>query len=98
MAEPYLKGVIHRDLDLRTIAAMVKTRIEIFPDIRDHVDFFEEVPEYDCSMYIHKKMKTTKESSLSLLNEVLPLLEQQEDYSNDALYAMLKGLWRGEGL
>ncbi len=97
MAEPYLKEVIHRDLDLRTIAAMVKTRIEIFPDIRDHVDFFEEVPEYDCSMYIHKKMKTTKESSLSLLNEVLPLLEQQEDYSNDALYAMLKAYGEEKG-
>ena len=34
-------------------------------------------------------MKTTQESSLEVLSEVLPLLEEQEDYSNDALYAML---------
>ena len=40
-------------------------------------------------MYAHKKMKTTQESSLEVLSEVLPLLEEQEDYSNDALYAML---------
>ena len=40
-------------------------------------------------MYTHKKMKTSKESSLSVLKEVLPLLEAQEDYSNDALYALL---------
>ena len=37
---------------------MVQTRIEIFPDIRDHIDFFEELPEYDVAMYTHKKMKT----------------------------------------
>ena len=68
---------------------MVKTRIEIFPDIVDMVDFFETLPEYDTAMYAHKKMKTTQESSLEVLSEVLPLLEEQEDYSNDALYAML---------
>ena len=37
---------------------MVKTRIEIFPDIKDQIDFFEELPEYDTAMYTHKKMKT----------------------------------------
>jgi len=40
-------------------------------------------------MYVHKKMKTTKETSLETLKEVLPLLEAQEDYSNDALYETL---------
>ena len=68
---------------------MVKTRIEIFPDIKEHIDFFEAVPEYDIAMYTHKKMKTTAETSLAVLKDVLPLMEAQEDYSNDALYAML---------
>ena len=89
MAEPYIKEVLHKEYDWKKIAAMVKTRIEVFPDIADHIDFFEEVPEYDCSMYAHKKMKTTPQTSLAVLTEVLPLLEAQEDYSNDALYGML---------
>ncbi len=89
MAEPYLKEVIKKDLDLKKIAAMVKTRIEIFPEIRDHVDFFEELPEYDPSMYAHKKMKTTLENSLETLQEILPILEVQEDFGNDALYERL---------
>ena len=89
MALPYLKKTISRDLDFRKIAAMVKTRIEVFPDICELVDFFQEVPEYDTSMYVHKKMKTNEENSLALLREVLPLLEAQEDYSNDALFEML---------
>ena len=89
MAEPYLKEVLTKEFDLRKIAAMVKTRIEVFPDIREMVDFFEELPEYDTVMYAHKKMKTSEESSLEVLKELLPLLEAQEDYGNDALYQTL---------
>lgn len=88
-AEPIIRETVTRDIDIRKIAEMVKTRIETYPEIKDHVDFFENVPEYDISMYAHKKMKTTPESSLSVLKELLPVLEGQEDYSNDALYAVL---------
>lgn len=97
MALPYLKEVITRDLDFHKIAAMVKTRIEVFPDIRDHVDFFEAVPEYDRAMYNHKKMKCTEETSLNVLKEVLPLLSAQEDYSNDALFEMLSAYAKEHG-
>ncbi|MDE6420724.1 MAG: glutamate--tRNA ligase [Lachnospiraceae bacterium] len=89
MALPYLEKALTRKLDLHKIAAMVKTRIEVLPDIAELVDFFNELPEYDTEMYAHKKMKTSKESSLAVLTELLPLLEKQEDYSNDALYALL---------
>ncbi|MCM1065868.1 MAG: glutamate--tRNA ligase [Eubacterium sp.] len=89
MAEPYLKEVLKKDFDLRKIANMVKTRIEVFPDIAEHVDFFEELPEYDVAMYTHKKMKTDRASSLEVLKEVLPILEEQSDYSNDGLYQRL---------
>ncbi len=98
MAEPYIKEVIRKDLDLRKIAAMVKTRIEVFPDIEGHIDFFETMPEYDPQMYVHKKMKTTRETSLEVLKEVLPLLEAQEDYSNDALYQILAGYVSDKGV
>lgn len=97
MAEPYIKEVVHRDCDYKKIAQMVKTRIEIFPDIKEHIDFFEAVPEYDVAMYTHKKMKTNAETSLAVLKDVLPLLEAQEDYSNDALYAMLSGYVKENG-
>lgn len=86
MAEPYLKAAITKDYDLKKIAAMVKTRIEVFPDIASQVDFFEKLPEYDPAMYTHKKMKTDGASSLEVLKELLPILEEQEDYSNDGLY------------
>ena len=97
MALPYLKQVITKDLDLRKIAGMVKTRIEVLPDIADLIDFFEAVPEYDIAMYTHKKMKTNPEISLEVLEKILPLLEGTEDYSNDAMYELLCGFAKENG-
>ena len=96
-ALPYLKEVLKKDFDLKKIAGMVQTRIEVFPDIPELVDFFEEVPEYDSAMYRHKKMKTTEETSLAVLKEVLPVLEAQEDYTNDPLYASLSAFVKEHG-
>ncbi len=91
MAEPYLKQAIHKDLDLHKIAELVRTRIEILPDIPDMVAFFEELPPYDTSLYRNKKQKIDEEKSLEVLQQVLPLLKEQEDFSNDALFELLKG-------
>jgi glutamyl-tRNA synthetase len=89
-ALPIMKEVVTRDVNFEKLAAMVKTRIEIWPDIRDQIDFIQAVPDYDIQMYVHKKNKTNLENSLEILEAVLPKLEAQEDYSNDALFAMLK--------
>ena len=96
-ALPFLKQAIQKQVDFKKIAEMVKTRIEVFTDIPGHVDFFNELPEYDTAMYVHKKMKTNKENSLQLLKEVLPILEAQEDFSNDALFAMLSAFGKEKG-
>ncbi len=97
MAEPYIKAVVTKDYDLKKIAKMVQTRIEIFPDIAGHIDFFEELPDYDIAMYTHKKMKTNAETSLAVLQEILPMLEAHEDYSNDALYAAISAFVQEKG-
>ena len=98
MALPYIKEVVKKELDLRKIAGMVQSRIEVFPDIREHIDFLEELPEYDPEMYVHKKMKTTKDSSLQALQDILPVLEQTDDWSNDALYETFKSFAEKAGL
>lgn len=89
MAEPFLKEVLTKEIDLKKVAALVKTRIEVFSDIKDQIDFLEELPDYEIGLYTHKKMKTNAETSLAVLKEVLPILEEQEDYRNDVLYDTL---------
>ena len=103
-ALPVINEVITRDCDKKAIADMVKTRIEVFPDIKEQVDFFEKLPEYSAEMYTHKKMKTTSESSLEVLSETLPILEELSDYSVESLHDTImkyieeKGIKNGQGL
>lgn len=84
-ALPVVKEVVKKDLDLKKIADLVKSRIEVFPDIKELVDFFEELPEYDIEMYTHKKMKTNPENSLEVLKDLLPRYEALDDYSIAAI-------------
>ena len=97
-AIPQIRKTISRDLDLKKIAGMVKTRIEVFPDIDEMVSFFESLPEYDISLYQNKKWKVTPEKSLAVLSGLLPMLQAQEDWSNDALYEVLKAYSEKEGV
>jgi glutamyl-tRNA synthetase len=104
IAMPYIKNVITKDLDLKKILDMVKTRIETLPEIEEMVDFFEELPEYSADMYTHKKMKTNSENSLEVLTELLPMLEVTDDYSVDGLHDLVfeyigkKGCKNGQAL
>ncbi len=103
-AMPYIDRVITRPCDKKAVADLVKTRIETFCDIAGLIDFFEELPEYDVGMFVHKKMKTTLESSLAVLRELLPEFEALEDYSIPSIEALLtayiaeKGIKNGQGL
>ena len=90
LALPYVKEVIKKDLDLKKIALLVKTRIETLLDIKGMIDFFEELPEYDNAMYTHKKMKTNSEISLEVLKELLPVLEGLDEYTIPAIEATVK--------
>ncbi|HHX55056.1 MAG TPA: glutamate--tRNA ligase [Clostridiales bacterium] len=102
---PYIKEVITKDVDLYKIADLVKSRIEIFPDVKDMIDFFEDLPDYDLDLYTNKKSKTNPENSLEILQEQLALLEELEDYSKPGIQDCInkyiedkemnkrKGLW-----
>ncbi|MBP5250006.1 MAG: glutamate--tRNA ligase [Lachnospiraceae bacterium] len=104
IAVPYVEQVVKRDYDKAKIAMLVKTRIETFLDIAEKIDFFDELPEYDTEMYVHKKMKTTRESSLEVLKDLLPRLEALDDYSIAGVEGVLmgyineKGIKNGQGL
>ena len=103
-ALPQIRKVITKDLDLKKIADLVKSRIEVFPDIDEKIDFFQELPEYDIAMYTHKKMKTNSENSLEVLKELLPRYEALDEYTIPAIekvamdYVAEKGCKNGQAL
>ncbi len=90
LAEPYLRKALTRDgLDLRVIAELVRTRIEVFPDIAEMVDFFRELPDYEAALFENKKQKATLENSLQILQDLLPVLENAAEFTNDSLFELL---------
>ena len=95
--EKYLKEYVTKPLDLKKIAEMVRTRVETFLDIRDMVDFFNELPAYEPDLFVNKKSKSSLESSREILGEVLPKLEAVESWNNDALFALLKAYGEEKG-
>ena len=89
MALPYLKEVITKDYDLKKVAGLVQSRIEVLPDCKELVDFFEELPEYDVAMYTHKKMKTNTENAYEILKEEYELLKDFDAFDVQSLHDLL---------
>ena len=92
-ASPYYSETLKEKVtDTFRLSRLLQPRTEAFSDIPAMVDFFESLPDYDISLYEHKKMKTDAAVSLTALKAALPVLEKAETWENDALYAALTGL------
>ncbi len=96
-AKPYLEqGVKNPEVDLRYIATLLQPRCEKLTDIPEQLDFIDTLPDYDTDLFVHKKMKTTKELSLDMLKKTLPVIEGLEsmevDAIHDELFSLIKTL------
>lgn len=91
LAEPYYKN-IKKDINFKALSSVLQPRVELLNQIETETDFFEELPDYDISLYENKKMKTNPEIALDALNLVLPVLEKITDWSNESLFEVLKGV------
>ncbi len=91
-ALPYYEKCIHTKVDLELLSSVLQQRTERLSDIEEQIDFIDVLPEYDKSLYCHKKMKTDTENSLASLKAILPLLKGIEDWTKDTLHDALLGL------
>lgn len=79
-----------RDLDLAKISRLIQIRTERLTDIPEAVVFLGALPSYEVSLFVHEKSKSTLNSSKQVLEQVIPLLENLEEWNNDAIFALLK--------
>ncbi|MDR2899299.1 MAG: glutamate--tRNA ligase [Clostridiales bacterium] len=93
-ALPVLKEAVKREnADYKKLADIAKTRISFLKDIPELFDFMDKLPEYDTELYVHKKMKTDKENSLTALKETLEFFKNNEvKWDNDSLYLALSDI------
>ncbi|MDK2802133.1 MAG: glutamate--tRNA ligase [Oscillospiraceae bacterium] len=94
-ATPYIRQTCeNKNLSIPLISQVLQKRTELFSDIPDQVDFFDKLPEYDISLYINKKMKTTYQSSLDILNKIIPIFEDISNWTlqniHDSSFNLIK--------
>ena len=92
IAEPWIRQTCKGDFDIARIALLLQPRTELLSDIPAQVDFFDEMPDYDLSLYENKKMKTDRATSLEVLKKVKPVLENITDWNFDAIHDALFNL------
>lgn len=89
-AKPFIHQTVKRsDVDFELIASTLQTRTEFLSDIPQQVDFIDSLPDYSTDLFISKKMKTSRESSLTVLADVLPIFRDINDYSVPNLHNIL---------
>jgi len=97
-ALPYIKQVVRREIDIDVLCAAMQPRTETFADIPDKLMFIDNVPEYGNELYENKKMKTNAETAKLALEDILPVLEQLEDFSYNGVHAALFKLIEERGV
>lgn len=89
-AEPFIRQTVKNpDIDPAAIAALLQQRTEVLSDIPEKLDFFDELPDYDTSLYVHKKSKTDEAGSLEMLNRMLPVFEAIKDWRDESILAAM---------
>ena len=92
-AEPFIRQAVKNPaLDAAAIAALLQQRTEVLTDIPEKLDFFDELPDYDTALYVHKKSKTDEAGSLETLGKMLPVFEAIEDWNDESILAAMTGM------
>ena len=97
-AQPWYEkaGVAAMNQDI--LQRILQPRVELFSELPAMVDFLTAMPEFDNSLYAHKKMKTTPESAKETLLGLQPLLEAQDPWTEEGVHDLLIGYAQKTGM
>ena len=92
VAEPYIRQAVKNEAyDAAAIAALLQQRTEVLTEIPEKLDFFDELPAYDTELFVHKKSKSDRQSSLEVLQRIVPVFRDLETWDDESiLNAMVK--------
>lgn len=90
LAKPYLVDNIKTpNIDLKYVSTIVQTRVAFVHDIVNLIQFIDNYNDYDLELFVHKKMKTTKEIAKDSLVAILPILENENNYELNHLHDVI---------
>lgn len=98
VAEPYIRQTVRNAaINATEIAVLLHPRTEVLTEIPEKVAFFEALPDYDPQLFVHKKSKTTLESSLEALQEMLPRFENLTVWEDPSIHDAMTTLVEERG-
>lgn len=86
------KSKVYGQFDLLKIASLLKTRVEIYSQIPEKIDFLAEFGEFDKSLYFHKKMKTDEDIARLVLPRAREVLANLSDFTAEQIHDSLIAL------
>lgn len=93
VAAPYFRQALgDLSLDYVKLAAILQQRTTKLTDIPEKIAFFAEQPDYDTSLFVNKKSKTTLENTPSLLKAGIDALEALPEWTHDSIHDCLINL------
>lgn len=91
VATPWIEKAIEgKDYDVKELASLMQTRVDILSEIPEKLAFLNEFGDYDLAMYEHQKMKVTKEVALKAVEVAIDALKEFEDWNADAIKEQIK--------
>lgn len=99
VATPWIeKAIDGRDYDVKELALLMQTRVDILSEIPEKLAFLNEFGEHDLAMYEHQKMKVDREVAKRALGVAIAALEDFNDWSADSIKEQIKAKSEEEGI
>jgi glutamyl-tRNA synthetase len=90
LASPWLaKALDPEKFDFGRILQLLHGRTEVLSDIPEMVGFLREMPDFGLELYNHKKMKCDAATALTVLKQMLPVVENVAPWTEAALHDAL---------
>ena len=99
LAAPFIrKAVKNPELNISLIADILQPRTEKLTDIAEKIDFFDTLPQYDTSLFVHKKSKTNEEISVKMLFAARDMLSSLTKWTQESIHDGLISLAESLGV
>lgn len=97
LIEPELNKLTGEQVELREsltqhselLARILQPRLLTLNEVSEKLSFLPALPSYSNDLFVHKKMKTTLESSLEVLTDLLTELKNLNDWTETAIHDLM---------
>lgn len=83
------KSKVYGKFDIKKLAKLLRTRIEILSEIPEKIDWLSQLDEFDSELYFNKKNKTDKTLAKTLLPEIYGAVSEVDNFVNDVIFSAL---------